>query len=900
MKLPAVAIAAAFAGGIAFGMHPAVARHASSLTFLSISFLAIALLASAGFLFLKYRHLMFASAASLLCWLLLGCIGVCITEQQRPADHVLSLIEEGRISLSTPLRWHGHLRDEPARMPWGLGYEIELSGVEFEGKLLPTQGGLRLGFAIHGDQALPPELHAGDRVAVLTEAKRPQVFKDEGAFDLQTYLAQQGIHLTATLRAPRLIERISSPAPTPRTRLARVRRHLRDELDGLFPDAPQAAGVLRAMLLGDRSFVDRAESTDFQKTGVFHVLVIAGLHVGALAFALYWICRKLRLAPLWRALFTLTLLLSYVAVVEQRAPVLRATLMAAIVVLGGFFFRRLDLLNSAALAAMILLVANPLALRNSSFQLSFLAIGCIAGLAAPWLEKTVQPYVRALRGWREVTRDAAHEPRAAQFRIDLRSVARWISSRLPQRLGKPAEDSLAYGLFFTFRVWELLVITLVLQVGMLPLMARDFHRITLSSPVVNLAAVPMTGIMVPMGFLALATGLFWQPLGKIFAVPLAWLTELLLSIVQWFAHFSGWSYRIPGPPLWLVVTFFGAAIFLAAIMRSQQSQGHKLAWSMFAAWAACALAVAVFPFGAQWSRGKLEVSVLDVGQGDALFVVSPGGKTMLIDGGGAFGGFPGREAHQGVDPGEEAVSPYLWSRGFKELDVLALTHAHQDHLGGLTAVLENFQVGKLWIGREVSTAALARLEGLAREKKIPIEHELRGKTFSWDGVEGEFLWPEVSSREIAPSAKNDDSLVLHLRYGNQSLLLPGDAEKESERTILAENNANKLRADVLKIGHHGSKNSTMPEFLASVQPRIGIISLGESNPYGHPSPELLERLENAGVRTYRTDRDGAVHVLTDGTRLQITCFVVCLEKGNGTRTSMRSEVPDQKQDGEKK
>jgi len=900
MKLPAVAIAAAFASGIALGLHPVMSRHASSPVVLSLLFLAVALLVTAGIVFLKFERLSLAAATSLLCWILIGCLGDCVAEQPRPANHVLSRVQERRISLGTPLRWYGQLRDEPDRLPWGYGYEIELSGVEFEGQLQSAQGGLRLSYSTHPGQPLPPELHAGDAITVLTEAKRPQVFRDEGAFDRQAYLAQQGIHLTATLRAPQLIERISSPAPTPGTRLARARRHLRDELDGLFADAPQVAGVLRAMLLGDRSFVDRAESTDFQKTGVFHVLVIAGLHVGALAFALYWICRKLRLAPLWRALFTLTLLLSYVAVVEQRAPVLRATLMAAVVVLGGFFFRRLDLLNSAALAAMMLLIANPLTLRDSSFQLSFLAIGCIAGLAAPWLEKTVQPYARALRGWREVTRDAAHEPRAAQFRIDLRSVARGISSRLPQWLGKTAEDSLARGLSFTFRVWELLVITLVLQAGMLPLMARDFHRITLSGPVVNLAAVPMTGVLVPLGFLALVTGLFWQPLGKIFAVPLAWLMELLLSIVQWFAHFPRWSYRIPGPPLWLIVIFFGAAVFLAAMMRSKQSLGHKLAWSMFAAWAACTLAAAIFPFGAQWSRGQLEVSVLDVGQGDSIFVVSPKGKTMLIDGGGAFGGFPGRESHQGVDPGEEAVSPYLWSRGFQKLDVVALTHAHQDHLGGLTAVLENFHVGKLWIGREASTAALARLEELAREKKIPIEHELKGKTFSWDGVEGEFLWPEVSLQEIAPSAKNDDSLVLRLRFGKQSLLLPGDVEKESERAILAENDANKLRADVLKVGHHGSKNSTMPEFLAAVQPRIGIISTGESNPYGHPSPALLERLESAGVRIYRTDRDGAVHVLTDGTRLEITCFTGCLEAKNGAGTSMRAEVPDQKQDGEKK
>jgi competence protein ComEC len=181
--------------------------------------------------------------------------------------------------------------------------------------------------------------------------------------------------------------------------------------------------VLRAMLLGDRSFVERDEAVDFQKTGVFHVLVVAGLHVGALAFFLYWIGRKLRLSWGATTAFTLGFLLAYVAVIEQRPPVLRAALMATIVTLGGFFYRRLDVLNSAAVAALILLVPRPLALRDSSFQLTFLAIVCIAGLAAPWLERNVQPYARALRGWRDVTRDASHEPRAAQFRIDLRTAA---------------------------------------------------------------------------------------------------------------------------------------------------------------------------------------------------------------------------------------------------------------------------------------------------------------------------------------------------------------------------------------------------------------------------------------------------------------------------------------------
>ena len=898
MRLPAVAIAAAFACGIALGLHPAVVRNASSATPLITSLFVAVLLVLAGIILVRLGRLFPAAAASLLSWVLLGFLGAVIAEQPRSSEHVASLVEQSRISLKTPLRWHGHLRDEPARLPWGYGYEIELSGVEFEGALQSARGGLRESYTPRPEGPVVPDLHAGDEVAVLTEARQPQVFKDEGAFDRRAYLAQQNIDLVATLRAPELIERVAAATPTAGTRLARARRRLRGEIDDLFGRTPQAAGVLRAMLLGDRSFVDRAEAADFQKTGVFHVLVVAGLHVGALAFALYWIGRKLRLSPIWTALFTFTLLFAYVAVVEQRPPVLRAALMAAIVVLGGFFFRRLDLLNSAALAALLLLVAKPLSLRDSSFQLSFLAIGCIAGLAMPWLEKTVQPYARALRGWRDVTRDAAHEPHAAQFRIDIRSMAQWISARLPQGLARTTEDSLVGGLSLTFRVWELFVLTLVLQIGMLPLMARDFHRITLSGPLVNLAAVPLTGVVVPLGFLTLGTGLLFPAMGKILAASLGWLTALLVHIVQWFAHFPRWSYRIPGPPFWLVVFFFIAALLLASSFRLTNSWQRTIARGSCLAWMISALVIAIYPFHSRWERGKLEVTILDVGQGDSLLVISPGGKTMLIDGGGAFGGFPGREQNNGIDPGEEAVSPYLWSRGFQRLDVVALTHAHQDHLGGLIAILENFRVGALWIGREVSSPALAKLEEIAKERKIPIEHELRGKTFSWDGVVGEFLWPEIPPEGVAPSAKNNDSLVLRLRYGNQSMLLPGDAEKESERAILSENSADSMRAQVLKVGHHGSKNSTTPEFLAAVQPQVGIISAGEDNPYGHPSPELLERLANANVRILRTDRDGAVHILTEGARLEITCFVACPD-ARGAASSMQADAPNHQQNDEK-
>jgi competence protein ComEC len=894
VRLPAVALATLFAGGIALGLYSPAAQFASSHTFLLSSFLVAGCLLFAGLFLVSLRRLGLAASAAAMIWILLGVLGACIGIQPRASDHVITLLDSGLIDLKTPLRWHGKLRDEPARLPWGFGYEIELSGVDFHGRTLTARGGMRLSFTPRTDEQALPDLQAGDELAVLAQARRPQLYRDDGAFDRRAYLEQQNIDLLATLRGSELLDHVSAPAATIGARVARVRRVLKEEIDVLFQKNPQVAGVLRAMLLGDRSFVDRQEATDFQKTGVFHVLVVAGLHVGALAAFLFWAGRKLRLSLIWSMAFTLTLLFAYVVVVEQRPPVLRAAVMTALVVIGSLFFRRLDLLNSAALAALILLVSRPLAIRDSSFQLTFVAIGCIAGLALPWLERTAQPYARAIRGWRDVTRDAAHQPPQAQFRMDLRSLAHWISQKLPRLLKQPTENALAGGIVFSLRIWELFVLTIVLQIGMLPLMARDFHRITLAAPVVNLTAVPLMGVAVPLGFVTLASGLLVPALGRIFAQLLGWLTLFLIHLVQWFARFPRWSYRIPGPHGWLVLFILILLVSLMTVLRFNLPARRLIAWSLCVGLLAGALAIAFFPFAPRWSQGKLEVTILDVGQGDSVFVVSPRGKTLLVDGGGGFAGFSGQENSLGPDPGEEAVSPYLWSRGFQKLDVVALTHAHQDHIGGLTAILENFDVRSLWIGREVNSPALRNLEELARARKISIVHQARGSKLSWDGVEGEFLWPEVSSGEVASNAQNNDSLVLRLRYGNRTVLLPGDAEKQTENEMISENSAEALRANVLKTGHHGSKNSTTPKFLNAVRPQVAVISAGEENPYGHPNRELLERLEQAGVRILRTDREGAVHVITDGNSLEVSCYVACPETARQI-ASGHAQTPHQEQ-----
>jgi len=646
---------------------------------------------------------------------------------------------------------------------------------------LPVVGGMRLGFSPREGEPALPKLHAGDEISVLAEAQAPLQFKYAGAFNRRAFLAEQDIHLQATLRAATLLEKTGTAGPSWRWRLARLRGWLRERLDEMFGESTVTEGVLRAMLLGDRSFVDRGESADFQKTGVFHVLVVAGLHVGALAAFLFWLSRKLRLSRAAETLLILACLLAYVAVVEQRAPVLRAGLMTAVALFGSFLYRRLDLLNSAGIAALLLLIANPKFVTDTGFQFSFVAMGCIGGLAQPLIQRGVQPYLHALRGWRDITRDTRYAPPVAQFRMDVRHAILALTSRIGERFRRFTQNSVARTAQGALLAAELLVLSFVLQLGMMPMMARDFHRGSLLGPLVNLFVVPLTGLIVPLGFFSIVVGMVAPAAGRLLAHPLGWLVWIQGHLVSFFAAIPHGSYRIPGPPTWVTALF--CPVVIAAAMAALRMERRLPRWQ----WAPLALLLSVaaglidaHPFRPTESAGQLEVTVLDVAQGDSILVVSPRGSALLIDGGGRFEGFRGREEHFGSDPGEEAVSANLWSRAFQKLDAVALTHAHVDHVGGLMAVLQNFRVGRLWLGRETAAPAYGRLKEAAARLHVPIEHEMRGQSFLWDGVQVDFLWPEAALDDTAFQAKNNDSLVVRLQYGDRTVLLPGDAEKQAE------------------------------------------------------------------------------------------------------------------------
>ncbi|PYU25652.1 MAG: hypothetical protein DMG32_11770 [Acidobacteria bacterium] len=325
--------------------------------------------------------------------------------------------------------------------------------------------------------------------------------------------------------------------------------------------------------------------------------------------------------------------------------------------------------------------------------------------------------------------------------------------------------------------------------------------------------------------------------------------------------------RVPSPPTALLAGFFAAALVLGAaiMMNRKRASGIGLAFVLV-----CAALIVIYPFSARFQRGRLEVTVLDVGQGDSIFVTFPDGRTMLVDAGGLPGANYVRGMRPGLDVGEDVVSPFLWSRGLKRIDTIVMTHAHEDHLGGMPAVLRNFRVGELWVGRDEDAAGYRHVLAEAKAKGVAVIHRLRGEHFDWAGVRVSVLWPDSSD---PARARNDDSVVLRLQDGQDSFLLTGDIERAVERSILAD--GDELAAKFLKVPHHGGRTSSTPAFLEAVHPVVAAISVGEANAYGDPNPETTERILAQGTRLFRTDRDGAVTITTDGQSMNVHSFLSC-------------------------
>jgi competence protein ComEC len=411
-------------------------------------------------------------------------------------------------------------------------------------------------------------------------------------------------------------------------------------------------------------------------------------------------------------------------------------------------------------------------------------------------------------------------------------------------------------------VLELALIGAAAEMVMVLPMAVYFHRVTMLGVPTNMLSVPLVAVLAPIAVVTFCASL----LGPWVAILPGATTGLLLhgvtGVIGRVGAMRSADLRVPAPVWWIALLAFAAWTFCCWAVR--RSRGW--AWSVVIVLPLVALMV-LWPERAVISPGMMEVTAIDVGQGDSIFIVAPDGATMLLDAGGPVGGVTeAAEATSRFDVGEEVVSPYLWSRRFRRLDVLALSHAHSDHMGGMPAVMRNFRPRELWVSIDPNSDAYRTLVMEAKDLGVQVRHFHAGDRFAWGGTQVSVLAPETGYTN-PQGPVNNDSLVMRMQYGQSSVLLEGDAEAPSEREMLAHGRIGAVT--LLKIGHHGSRTSTTPEFFSAAAPKDAVVSVGRGNTFGHPRYEVIERIAKARTKLYRTDefglttfllgRDGGIH-----------------------------------------
>jgi competence protein ComEC len=820
-------------------------------------------------------------------------------------SRIKNMFDAGTLQLNEPVEFIGTIKSPPEVAPSGFYLTVQVENMCVQETDLPAKGTVLL-LAPIGDAKTNLEyerleLRYGARIRVMTVLAREDDFRNPGVMPFTEYLDRKDYDATGLIKSPLLIERLDDARVfLPLAWLYEWRTQLQNQFDVMF--SPETAGVLAAALLGNRYGLSRGAADRFRSGGTFHVLVISGLHISFIGGLVLMLVRWLTKQRLWQFAIAATFLWAYTLAVGAEAPVVRAALMFTLVIFAPIVWRRANSLSVIGATVIALLAGRPNDLFDPSFQLTFLSVLSIVVLAVPIMGR-----MQAVGQWHP-THETPYPPYCPNWFRKLSEALFWSeitwqvemkSSNIRYRLFKTAMaarlERLRLQRLLRFAATAV-VVSVSVQVGMLPVLIIYFHRISFASLFLNIF---VGAAMALLSLLALAAILISQ-ISPAVQVPLVWLAEkiewLMVHAVDPFSRFGLASARVPHYHGWattVYVLYF--ALLLALVLAlarwnplrpafREQSNGlfprPLLTKAAVGSFAWLGLLVIFHPLAAVPADGKLHVDFLDVGQGDSALVTMPDGATLLIDGGGQ----PNFELPRSDDPdaersferdtqsiGERVVSEYLWSRGLDRIDYILATHADADHIDGLNDVARNFKVCTAIVARTpLQDPEYARFATTMKDAGVRIEDIGAGDVLKFGSINLDVLWPPARTDPNAASG-NNDSIVLRLRYGEQTLLFAADIEKPAETAVL--NAGYDLRADILKVAHHGSRTSSTERFVAATRPMLAIISVGRTSIFGHPHKEVVDRWRASGTRVMTTGEKGTISVVTDGKEISVKSYL---------------------------
>jgi competence protein ComEC len=553
------------------------------------------------------------------------------------------------------------------------------------------------------------------------------------------------------------------------------------------------AALILAMVLGIIDNLDEDLYQDFQRTGLVHLFAVSGINVGFVIVFASLIIAAGQLSRRVGLYVTIFVILLYSSLTGWPISVQRAVIMAVLSLLAAYLGRSHNPSNGLGLAALIILALDPCALFTISFQLSFLATW---GLVA--LYPAVRSYLNIRR-----------------------------------------------------RVWDLLLVPVCAQLAVLPLIAYYFHLITPVSLISNLLATYLAGGIVILGFVALLLVLPFPFLSSLLLIPTGFCAYLLLSINSLCKTMPLAYWLVATPPPAVVGCYFAGLLWLLLGLRAKASRKQVLRPVLVMSSAVLLLLVPPWWF----QKGQVQVTFIDVGQGDSILIKSPRNRFVLIDGGGSLFS----------DVGRRKVLPYLNHLGVNRLFMVINTHPDVDHMQGLLAVMQDRKVDHVGVAAVSTQEHLTQnLLDLANQQGSGVLALKQGQTMNLDGMTLSVWYPPGT--EAAGTETNDQSLVLHCRFGEFSALLTGDQSKENLEKILHQHREKSL---IVKAPHHGSRYSWCTDLDRAAQWLV--LSVG-NNAFGHPHQEVLRDIEKGGARLLRTDRDGLITFSSDGQELQLQTF----------------------------